>query len=78
MLVIDAAVTHLDNLHCLEDYLANLGRKHQAVGVKVESFEVSTYSKYAVPCLLPQQTRCRTTPQDLLAADNSTRDNPTQ
>ncbi|KAL8169123.1 UNVERIFIED_CONTAM: hypothetical protein K2H54_038252 [Gekko kuhli] len=38
MLVIDAAVTHLENLHCLEEYLANLGKKHQAVGVKVESF----------------------------------------
>ncbi|XP_020650030.2 neuroglobin [Pogona vitticeps] len=38
MLVIDAAVTHLENLHCLEEYLTNLGKKHQAVGVKVESF----------------------------------------
>uniref|UniRef100_A0A8D0GXA0 Neuroglobin n=1 Tax=Sphenodon punctatus TaxID=8508 RepID=A0A8D0GXA0_SPHPU len=38
MLVIDAAVTHLENLPCLEEYLANLGKKHQAVGVKVESF----------------------------------------
>uniref|UniRef100_A0A8D0C274 Neuroglobin n=1 Tax=Salvator merianae TaxID=96440 RepID=A0A8D0C274_SALMN len=38
MLVIDAAVTHLENLHCLEEYLANLGKKHQAVGVKAESF----------------------------------------
>ncbi|KAF7251896.1 Neuroglobin, partial [Varanus komodoensis] len=38
MLVIDAAVTQLENLHCLEEYLANLGKKHQAVGVKVESF----------------------------------------
>nr|XP_056707791.1 neuroglobin [Euleptes europaea] len=38
MLVIDAAVTHLENLQCLEEYLANLGKKHQAVGVKVESF----------------------------------------
>ncbi|KAM6462174.1 neuroglobin [Python bivittatus] len=39
MVVIDAAVTHLENLHCLEEYLANLGKKHQAVGVKLESFE---------------------------------------
>ncbi|KAG8126360.1 hypothetical protein E2320_021504, partial [Naja naja] len=37
MLVIDAAVTHLENLHCLEDYLANLGRKHQAVGAVGDS-----------------------------------------
>uniref|UniRef100_A0A673K6V7 Nitrite reductase n=1 Tax=Sinocyclocheilus rhinocerous TaxID=307959 RepID=A0A673K6V7_9TELE len=34
MLVIDAAVSHLDDLHSLEDFLSNLGRKHQAVGVK--------------------------------------------
>uniref|UniRef100_A0A672N5M6 Nitrite reductase n=1 Tax=Sinocyclocheilus grahami TaxID=75366 RepID=A0A672N5M6_SINGR len=32
MLVIDAAVSHLDDLHSLEDFLSNLGRKHQAVG----------------------------------------------
>uniref|UniRef100_A0A8C7PEM1 Nitrite reductase n=1 Tax=Oncorhynchus mykiss TaxID=8022 RepID=A0A8C7PEM1_ONCMY len=32
MLVIDAAVSHLDNLHTLEDFLLNLGKKHQAVG----------------------------------------------
>ncbi|XP_048339261.1 neuroglobin [Sphaerodactylus townsendi] len=38
MLVIDAAVTHVDDMHCLEEYLANLGKKHQAVGVKVASF----------------------------------------
>uniref|UniRef100_A0A8C0FEM2 Nitrite reductase n=1 Tax=Bubo bubo TaxID=30461 RepID=A0A8C0FEM2_BUBBB len=38
MLVIDAAVNHLENLSCLEEYLCNLGKKHQAVGVKVESF----------------------------------------
>lgn len=40
MLVIDAAVSHLENLSCLEEYLCNLGKKHQAVGVKVESFSV--------------------------------------
>ncbi|NXU57294.1 NGB protein, partial [Turnix velox] len=38
MLVIDAAVSHLEDLSCLEEYLCNLGKKHQAVGVKVESF----------------------------------------
>ncbi|NXY92746.1 NGB protein, partial [Alcedo cyanopectus] len=38
MLVIDAAVSHLENLACLEEYLCGLGRKHQALGVKVESF----------------------------------------
>ncbi|XP_025904068.1 neuroglobin [Nothoprocta perdicaria] len=38
MLVIDAAVNHLEDLPCLEEYLRNLGKKHQAVGVKVESF----------------------------------------
>ncbi|XP_023684010.1 neuroglobin [Paramormyrops kingsleyae] len=40
MLVIDAAVSNLDDLHSLEDYLLNLGRKHQAVGVKTQSFAV--------------------------------------
>lgn len=40
MLVIDAAVSHLENLSFLEEYLCNLGKKHQAVGVKVESFSV--------------------------------------
>ncbi|XP_067311159.1 neuroglobin [Pseudorasbora parva] len=40
MLVIDAAVSHLDDLHTLEDFLLNLGRKHQAVGVKTQSFAV--------------------------------------
>lgn len=40
MLVIDAAVSHLDDLHSLEDFLLNLGRKHQAVGVKPQSFAV--------------------------------------
>uniref|UniRef100_A0A4W5KGY9 Nitrite reductase n=1 Tax=Hucho hucho TaxID=62062 RepID=A0A4W5KGY9_9TELE len=38
MLVIDAAVSHLDNLHTLEDFLLNLGKKHQAVGVNTQSF----------------------------------------
>ncbi|KFP28394.1 Neuroglobin, partial [Colius striatus] len=38
MLVIDAAVSHLENLSCLEEYLCNLGKKHHAAGVKVESF----------------------------------------
>lgn len=40
MLVIDAAVSHLDDLHSLEDFLLNLGRKHQAVGVSTQSFTV--------------------------------------
>ncbi|NXF85815.1 NGB protein, partial [Eubucco bourcierii] len=38
MLVIDAAVSHLEDLSSLEEYLYNLGKKHQAVGVKVDSF----------------------------------------
>lgn len=49
MLVIDAAVTHLENLQCLEEYLANLGKKHQAVGVKVESFSVR--SLFVLRCI---------------------------
>ncbi|XP_076834256.1 neuroglobin isoform X3 [Brachyhypopomus gauderio] len=40
MVVIDAAVSHLDDLHSLEDFLMNLGKKHQAVGVKTHSFTV--------------------------------------
>ncbi|XP_007472473.1 neuroglobin isoform X1 [Monodelphis domestica] len=38
MLVIDAAVTHVENLSSLEEYLTNLGKKHKAVGVKLSSF----------------------------------------
>lgn len=41
MLVIDAAVNHLDDLDSLEDFLLNLGRKHQAIGVNTQSFAVS-------------------------------------
>ncbi|XP_064420986.1 neuroglobin [Latimeria chalumnae] len=40
MMVVDAAVNSLDNLLSLEDYLINLGKKHQAAGVKMESFPV--------------------------------------
>ena len=40
MLVVDAAVSHLDDLLSLEDFLLNLGRKHQAVGVDTQSFAV--------------------------------------
>uniref|UniRef100_A0A6I8NCP8 Neuroglobin n=1 Tax=Ornithorhynchus anatinus TaxID=9258 RepID=A0A6I8NCP8_ORNAN len=40
MLVIDAAVIHLDDLSSLEEYLTNLGRKHKAIGVKLSSFSV--------------------------------------
>lgn len=40
MLVIDAAVSNLDDLPSLEDFLLNLGRKHQAVGVNTQSFAV--------------------------------------
>lgn len=41
MLVIDAAVNQLDDLDSLDDFLLNLGKKHQAVGVKTQSFAVS-------------------------------------
>uniref|UniRef100_A0A3Q3ITV1 Nitrite reductase n=1 Tax=Monopterus albus TaxID=43700 RepID=A0A3Q3ITV1_MONAL len=40
MFVIDAAVSHLDDLQSLEEFLLNLGRKHQAVGVNTQSFTV--------------------------------------
>nr|XP_033808574.1 neuroglobin [Geotrypetes seraphini] len=38
MLVIDAAVSSLENLSSLQEYLIGLGKKHQAIGVKTESF----------------------------------------
>ncbi|KAE8586085.1 hypothetical protein XENTR_v10021545 [Xenopus tropicalis] len=38
MTVIDAAVSSLDCLSSLDEYLTSLGRKHRAVGVKLESF----------------------------------------
>ncbi|XP_066884097.1 neuroglobin isoform X3 [Kogia breviceps] len=38
MLVIDAAVTNVGDLSSLEEYLASLGKKHRAVGVKLSSF----------------------------------------
>ncbi|XP_051052061.1 neuroglobin isoform X2 [Phodopus roborovskii] len=38
MLVIDAAVTNAEDLSSLEEYLAGLGRKHRAVGVRLSSF----------------------------------------
>ncbi|KAM5178460.1 neuroglobin isoform 1-T1 [Callospermophilus lateralis] len=40
MLVIDTAVTNVEDLSSLEEYLAGLGRKHRAVGVKLSSFSV--------------------------------------
>ncbi|PIO25299.1 hypothetical protein AB205_0165140 [Aquarana catesbeiana] len=40
MTVIDAAVSSLDSLSSLDEYLTGLGRKHRATGVKLESFKV--------------------------------------
>ncbi|XP_035301530.1 neuroglobin isoform X1 [Cricetulus griseus] len=42
MLVIDAAVTNVEDLSSLEEYLAGLGRKHRAVGVRLSSFSVGS------------------------------------
>uniref|UniRef100_A0A8C5QIJ3 Nitrite reductase n=1 Tax=Leptobrachium leishanense TaxID=445787 RepID=A0A8C5QIJ3_9ANUR len=39
MTVIDAAVGSVDSLSSLDEYLTGLGRKHRAVGVKLESFK---------------------------------------
>lgn len=50
MVVIDAAVNHLDDLDSLEGFLLNLGSKHQAVGVKTQSFAVSIGSKQDSVC----------------------------
>ncbi|XP_067151705.1 neuroglobin isoform X2 [Apteryx mantelli] len=55
MLVIDAAVNQLENLPCLEEYLYNLGKKHQAVGVKVESFSMGSK---AFACIMLVTTQC--------------------
>ncbi|CAL8272667.1 unnamed protein product [Merluccius merluccius] len=53
MLVVDAAVSHLDDLLSLEDFLLNLGRKHQAVGVDTQSFAVVGESLlYMLQCAL--------------------------
>uniref|UniRef100_G3NYG4 Nitrite reductase n=1 Tax=Gasterosteus aculeatus aculeatus TaxID=481459 RepID=G3NYG4_GASAC len=49
MLVIDAAVSNLDDLLSLEDFLLNLGRKHQAVGVHTQSFACSLGPAYTAP-----------------------------
>lgn len=40
--MLDAAVSHLDDLQSLEEFLLNLGKKHQAVGVSTQSFAVRT------------------------------------
>uniref|UniRef100_A0A452TPL4 Neuroglobin n=1 Tax=Ursus maritimus TaxID=29073 RepID=A0A452TPL4_URSMA len=40
MLVIDTAVTNVEDLSSLEEYLAGLGKRHRAVGVKLSSFSV--------------------------------------
>lgn len=55
MLVIDAAVTNVEDLSSLEEYLASLGRKHRAVGVKLSSFSVGkrALSLCKAPCLRP-------------------------
>ncbi|KAG9268574.1 neuroglobin [Astyanax mexicanus] len=53
MLVVDAAVSHLDDLHTLEDFLLNLGKKHQAVGVNTQSFALVGESLlYMLQCSL--------------------------
>uniref|UniRef100_A0A1A8HM59 Nitrite reductase n=1 Tax=Nothobranchius korthausae TaxID=1143690 RepID=A0A1A8HM59_9TELE len=55
MLVIDAAVSHLDDLHSLEEFLLNLGKKHQAVGVSTQSFTVVGEALlYMLQCSLGQ------------------------
>lgn len=38
MSVIDAAVSNLENLSSLEEYLTGLGKKHKVIGVKMASF----------------------------------------
>ncbi|KAJ3613014.1 hypothetical protein NHX12_019271 [Muraenolepis orangiensis] len=53
MLVVDAAVSNLDDLLSLEDFLLNLGSKHQAVGVDTQSFgAVGESLLYMLQCAL--------------------------
>uniref|UniRef100_A0A667XLA6 Nitrite reductase n=1 Tax=Myripristis murdjan TaxID=586833 RepID=A0A667XLA6_9TELE len=56
MLVIDAAVSHLDDLHSLEDFLLNLGRKHQASTLKrrIHKSVVGESLLYMLQCSLGQ------------------------
>ncbi|XP_039459050.1 neuroglobin isoform X1 [Oreochromis aureus] len=63
MLVIDAAVSHLDDLHSLEDFLLNLGKKHQAVGVRTQSFAVGPASYRTT---LPKQFHARMSREHVL------------
>lgn len=42
MLVIEAAVTNVEDLSSLQEYLSSLGRKHRAVGVRLGSFSVGS------------------------------------
>lgn len=58
MLVIDAAVSHLDDLHTLEDFLLNLGKKHQAVGVNTQSFAVRLLSLWSLTVIHYCHTVC--------------------
>lgn len=54
MLVIDTAVTNVEDLSSLEGYLTGLGKKHRAVGVKLSSFSVG---KGALPLSAAPQLR---------------------
>lgn len=56
MLVIDTAVTNVEDLSSLEEYLAGLGKKHRAVGVKLSSFSVGkgALALSGAPHLRPQ------------------------
>lgn len=55
MLVIDTAVTNVEDLSSLEEYLAGLGKRHRAVGVKLSSFSVG---KGALPAPRPPLSQC--------------------
>lgn len=72
MLVIDAAVTNVEDLSSLEEYLTTLGRKHRAVGVRLSSFSVGS-GDFLIPELqtcsshsIPDPTHC---PPPHLTAD---------
>ncbi|XP_029422893.1 neuroglobin isoform X1 [Nannospalax galili] len=57
MLVIDAAVTNVEDLSSLEEYLASLGKKHRAVGVRLSSFSPGPWKHLDLDQVLLHQER---------------------
>uniref|UniRef100_A0ABI7ZNW9 Neuroglobin n=1 Tax=Felis catus TaxID=9685 RepID=A0ABI7ZNW9_FELCA len=62
MFVIDTAVTNVEDLSSLEEYLAGLGKKHRAVGVKFSSFSLSFLAERQLSSKRAEPRRARTLP----------------